>query len=67
MPENKIKKKVEEKKTNLLREQLKVVNIGISTFADDLQSQNVEVVNVNWKPPAGGDEEMIKLLEKVGF
>ncbi len=61
------KKGVEEKKTNLLAEQLKVVNIGISTFADDLHSQNIEVINVDWKPPAGGDEEMLKLLEKVGF
>ena len=57
--------KVEQK--NILSEKLKVVNIGISTFADDLRSQNVEVVNVDWKPPAGGDVEMLKLLEKLGL
>jgi len=58
-------KRSEEK--NILTEKLKVVNIGISTFADDLRSQDVEVVHVDWKPPAGGDIEMLKLLEKLGL
>jgi hypothetical protein len=58
-------KKIEKK--NILTQKLKVVNIGISTFADDLRSQNVEVVRVDWKPPAGGDIEMLKLLEKLGL
>jgi hypothetical protein len=53
-------------KKNILTEKLKVVNIGISTFADDLRSQNVEVILVDWKPPAGGDIEMLRLLEKLG-
>lgn len=54
------------KKKTILSEKLKVVNIGISTFADDLRSQGVEVVAVDWKPPAGGDAEMLRLLEKLG-
>lgn len=53
-------------KETILTEELKVVNIGISTFADDLRSQGVEVVHVDWKPPAGGDIEMLRLLEKLG-
>ena len=60
------KKKRSEEKTILI-EELKVVNIGISTFADDLRSQNVEVVQVDWKPPAGGDINMLRLLEKLGL
>lgn len=61
MPEEKRKgKKV------TLSAKLKVVNIGISTFGDDLRSQDVEVVDVDWKPPAGGDVEMSRLLEKLG-
>ena len=55
------------KKTSILTAELKVVNIGISTFADDLRSQGVEVVHVDWKPPAGGDIEMLRLLEKLGL
>jgi hypothetical protein len=60
-----IEKKIEKK--NILTEKLKVINIGISTFANDLRSQNVEVVHVDWKPPAGGDVEMLRLLEKLGL
>jgi hypothetical protein len=55
------------KKKTILTEKLKVVNIGISTFADDLRSQDVEVINVDWKPPAGGDIEMLRLLDKLGL
>ena len=58
-------KRPEEK--NILTEKLKVVNVGIKTFADDLRSQDVEVVHVDWKPPAGGDLEMLKLLAKLGL
>jgi FdrA protein len=61
MPEKK-----RNKEKNILTEKLKVVSIGISTFADDLRSQNVEVVQVDWKPPAGGDVEMLKLLDRLG-
>lgn len=50
----------------ILTEKLKVVNIGVQTFADDLRSQDVEVVHVDWKPPAGGDIEMLRLLERLG-
>lgn len=58
------KKKVA-RTASILSETLKVVSIGVSTFADDLCSQDVEVVSVDWKPPAGGDVEM-KPLEKLG-
>jgi hypothetical protein len=51
---------------SILSETLRVVNIGVSTFADDLVSQGVEVVSVDWRPPAGGDVDMMKLLEKLG-
>ncbi len=51
----------------ILTEKLKVVNIGISTFADDLGAQGVKVVHVDWKPPAGGDIKMLRLLEKLGL
>jgi len=59
------KKKPEIRKT-ILTGKLKVINIGISTFADDLQAQGVDVVSVDWKPPAGGDVDMLRLLQKLG-
>ena len=53
-------------KSSILTETLVVVNVGVSNFADDLRTQNVDVIQVDWRPPAGGDVEMLKLLEKLG-
>lgn len=44
---------------------LKVINIGLRCFADDLQEQNVEVIHVDWSPPAAGDDDLIKLLQMI--
>jgi hypothetical protein len=49
----------------LLREPLVVVNVGLQGFAESLEEQAVDVVQVDWMPPAGGDREMIDLLEKL--
>lgn len=41
------------------------INIGVHDFADSLKIQGVEVVHVNWAPPAGGDPDLIELLDKL--
>ncbi|MCZ6528773.1 MAG: hypothetical protein O6949_00390 [Chloroflexi bacterium] len=41
------------------------VNLGLREFAESLQEQDVEVLHVEWSPPAEGDEEMIELLDKL--
>ena len=45
--------------------ELKVINIGAQTFYDSLKEQEVTVLQVDWHPPAGGDPEMIALLDKL--
>jgi len=50
----------------LVGKEMRAINIGLSSFADDLESQGVQVTRVDWRPPAGGDEEMLKLLERLG-
>lgn len=55
------------KRENILKETLKIVNVGLQSFAEDLKSQGVEVVHVDWQPPAGGDVEMLRLLERLGL
>ena len=57
--------KVTAKGTGMFDIELKVINIGIPSFADDLATQGVSVVKVDWKPPAGGDAEMMKILDKL--
>ena len=41
------------------------VNLGVEDFAASLKSQGAEVVQVDWAPPAGGDREMIELLDQL--
>jgi FdrA protein len=42
-----------------------VINLGVQDFAESLEAQDVEVVHVDWTPPAGGDREMIDLLNQL--
>lgn len=44
---------------------VKVINLGIPSFSDDLRKQGVEVVHVEWRPPAGGNRRLQTLLAKV--
>ncbi|HLT02661.1 MAG TPA: DUF1116 domain-containing protein [Geminicoccaceae bacterium] len=46
----------------LLRSPLAVINVGLEGFADDLAAQGVPVVQVDWSPPARGDERLGRLL-----
>ena len=54
---------MQSKPIDLLREPIVVINIGLNTFAASLDSQQVEVEQVDWVPPAGGDKEMADLLD----
>ncbi len=58
---------MDEKPTeDLLRAELKVVNIGLESFAAELAAAGVEVIHVDWTPPAGGDPELADLLSRLG-
>ena len=39
---------------DVLGQPLRVVNLGLEIFAAELQSAEVAVVHVDWRPPAGG-------------
>lgn len=41
------------------------INVGIESFSDSLKSQNAPVVQVDWKPPAGGNEKLMSILERL--
>lgn len=51
---------------SLVARPVKVVNIGLERFAKELESQSVEVVQVEWSPPAGGNARLAALLAKLG-
>ena len=54
-----------DKLEELLQKGPVAVNIGVSDFAASLIFQGIEVVHVHWAPPAGGDPEMIELLDQL--
>ena len=51
--------------SNLLEAPTRVVNIGLQKFADDLVGQDVEVVQVDWAPPARGNTRLANLLSRL--
>ncbi len=54
-----------ESTNELLYSKLKIINIGLSVFYESLLDQDIQVVQVNWQPPAGGDEELLDFLDEV--
>jgi hypothetical protein len=50
---------------DLLTRPLAAINLGLQAFGEALEGQGVEVVYVDWSPPAGGDQEMIDLLDAL--
>ena len=41
------------------------INVGLESFTDSLRDQGAEVVQVDWRPPAGGDERLASLLTRL--
>lgn len=46
----------------VLHEPVKVINIGLASFAQDLQAEGVVVIDLDWRPPAGGNARLSALL-----
>lgn len=44
---------------------LQVINIGLESFAQDLKAQGVAVVQLDWRPPAGGNARLAALLASL--
>src|SRR3954462_12146618 len=41
------------------------VNVGLAAFGEAVRDQGAEAVDVDWRPPAGGDEGAVALLEAL--
>lgn len=40
------------------------INVGVESFAGTLSEQGFSVTQVDWRPPAGGNEKMMSILAK---
>ncbi len=49
----------------LFAQPLAVVNIGLKIFHSALHNQGVPCVQVDWRPPAGGNVDLMAILAKL--
>lgn len=50
---------------SLLRAPLRVVNVGLESFARDLEKRGIPVAGVDWAPPARGDARLAGLVARL--
>jgi len=49
----------------LLHAPPQVINVGLELFAESLREQRIPVVDLDWRPPAGGKKHLLELLDKL--
>jgi len=48
-----------------LKKPMQAINVGLESFSENLKDQNAPFVQVDWKPPAGGNEKLAGILERM--
>lgn len=51
------------KLNELFKKELHIVNFGIESFYHELKSQQVPVIQIDWKPVAGGNKKLASMLD----
>ena len=54
---------VSEQMMELLSQKPRIINIGLRSFTDVLEKFSCKAVQFQWTPPAGGDLELMKVLQ----
>jgi FdrA protein len=49
----------------VLQRPLAAINVGLESFAANLKAQEAQVIQVDWRPPAGGNEKLMAILERM--
>jgi len=49
----------------ILQQPLSAINVGLESFTESLTNQDAAVIQVDWRPPAGGNEQLAALLERM--
>jgi len=47
---------------DLFARELRVINCGLESFAQEMTLLGISVIHVEWSPPAGGDPRKAALL-----
>jgi FdrA protein len=59
------KLKVEPVPLDSLQGEFAALNLGLESFRDSLEDQGARVQQIDWKPAAGGNSDLMALLEKM--
>jgi FdrA protein len=49
----------------VLGEPVVAINVGLESFAASLVDQGAEAIHVDWQPPAGGDDRLMAILDRM--
>jgi len=50
---------------SVLQNPLEAINVGLESFYETLKVQGVPVIQVDWRPPAGGNEKLMGILARM--
>jgi FdrA protein len=50
---------------SVLTQPLSAFNVGLESFTASLEAQDAPALQVDWRPPAGGNERLMAILEKM--
>ncbi len=48
-----------------LKDPLAAINVGLDSFTESLVAQGAEVIHVDWRPAAGGNEKLMGILARM--
>lgn len=48
-----------------LNQPMAAINVGLETFTESLIDQGAQVIQVDWRPPASGDEKLMGILDRM--
>jgi FdrA protein len=67
-PEGDLESKTPDPKSidiSVLQAPFAAINVGLESFAASLRAQGSPVTQVDWRPPAGGNEHLMAILERM--
>jgi len=50
---------------SVLHQPLAAINVGLESFTESLMAQGAPAIQVDWQPPAGGNEKLMTILERM--
>ncbi len=50
---------------DMMQQPLAGINVGLESFAESIKEQDAAAIQVDWRPPAGGNEKLAAILERM--